>query len=190
MQPSPGQNQSNKLAEVIIGDHREVEQMFQQLETGVTDPDERRKMVDRVIYELARHSVAEEQLLYPMARRMLADGEEVADRELAEHAAAERTMDALYGMPPTDPEFEPRLAELMTEIRQHVQDEERTLLPRLAQAAGLDATNNLGTAIAAAKKVAPTRPHPGAPDTPPANVMNSLAGLLDHLRDALSGRGR
>ncbi|MFY7066141.1 hypothetical protein ACOQFV_09790 [Nocardiopsis changdeensis] len=36
---------------------------------------------------------------------------------------------------------------------------------------------------------APTRPHPGAPDTPPADrLLAPGAGLIDRMRDALSGR--
>jgi hypothetical protein len=42
-----------------------------------------------------------------------------------------------------------------------------------------------------AKKMAPTRPHPSAPDTPPANkLLAPGTGLVDRLRDALSGRGK
>jgi hypothetical protein len=42
-----------------------------------------------------------------------------------------------------------------------------------------------------AKKMAPTRPHPAAPDTPPANkLLAPGAGLVDRLRDALTGRGK
>lgn len=41
------------------------------------------------------------------------------------------------------------------------------------------------------KKIAPTRPHPAAPDRPPVNkIMNPLTGLVDRMRDALTGRGR
>jgi hypothetical protein len=40
-----------------------------------------------------------------------------------------------------------------------------------------------------AKKTAPTRPHPAAPDKPPANrIMDPGAGLIDRLRDALASR--
>jgi len=40
-----------------------------------------------------------------------------------------------------------------------------------------------------AKKLAPTRPHPSAPDKPPLNkVLGPPVGLVDRVRDALSGR--
>ncbi|MGC4810695.1 hypothetical protein ACLQ29_09235 [Micromonospora sp. DT228] len=39
------------------------------------------------------------------------------------------------------------------------------------------------------KKIGPTRPHPGAPDHPPANrLLAPGIGLVDRIRDALSGR--
>lgn len=188
--PSPGMDQDNRLMEEIVGDHREVESMFHQLETGVPEPDERRLLVDKVIIELMKHSAAEEQLLYPAARRTLPDGQEIAEREIAEHGEAELVMKSLDGMDPTAPEFEPMLRQLMAAVREHVQDEERNLLPRLSLAAGREETERMGKMLAMAKKTAPTHPHPDAPDRPPGNLMNSVTGIVDHMRDALSGRGR
>lgn len=42
-----------------------------------------------------------------------------------------------------------------------------------------------------AKKMAPTRPHPSAPDTPPGNkLLGPGVGLVDRARDLLTGRGK
>jgi hypothetical protein len=57
-------------------------------------------------------------------------------------------------------------------------------------AAGREETERMGSMLAMAKKTAPTHPHPDSPKTPPGNLINSLTGILDHMRDALSGRGR
>jgi hypothetical protein len=47
------------------------------------------------------------------------------------------------------------------------------------------ALNELGDAMATAKKTAPTRPHPRSPDEPPGNlVAGSGAALLDRAIDA------
>ncbi|MER5550505.1 hypothetical protein ABT001_02260 [Streptomyces sp. NPDC002793] len=49
----------------------------------------------------------------------------------------------------------------------------------------------LGDKIRTAKKTAPTRPHPSAPDTPPGNrLLGPGAGLVDRARDLLTGRGK
>ncbi|GAB2970067.1 hemerythrin domain-containing protein [Amycolatopsis acidiphila] len=175
------------LIAVITKDHREVEQMFTELESGRGTPEHRRDLADHVITELVRHSVAEEQFMYPAARRHLDDGDELADHEIEEHAEAEQVMKQLEGVPATDPEFDRLLGELMRDIRHHIKDEEEDLLPKLQQACSPEELRDLGEKVTRAKKIAPTRPHPGAPDRPPANlILDPGAGLIDRLRDALS----
>ncbi len=44
--------------------------------------------------------------------------------------------------------------------------------------------------VASIKQMAPTRPHPAAPDSPPADkILGPAAGLLDRMRDAVTRRG-
>ena len=44
--------------------------------------------------------------------------------------------------------------------------------------------------VTAVKAVAPTRPHPSASDTPPANLLlGPMTGLFDRMRDTITGRG-
>ncbi|MBP5910566.1 hemerythrin domain-containing protein, partial [Streptomyces sp. LBUM 1478] len=63
--------------------------------------------------------------------------------------------------------------------------------PRLRASCSAEALNSLGDKVRTAKKTAPTRPHPAAPDTPPANKLLAPGmGLVDRMRDALSGRGK
>ncbi len=125
---------SNDLVSVITQDHREVEAAFRELEGGGLTPEHRRDLADHVIAELVRHSVAEEQYMYPAARDALPDGDEVADHELEEHAEAEKVMKALDELDPTDPEFEELLGRLISDIRHHIEEEETDLLPRLQEA--------------------------------------------------------
>jgi hemerythrin superfamily protein len=174
---------------VLTDDHRAVEHVFRELESRQGDMQHRRALTDHVIAELVRHSVAEEQYLYPAARKALPDGDTVADHEISEHAEAERTMKDLDGLDPTDPRFDELLDKLMTEIRHHVEDEETDLFPRLRQTCSETELVDLGEKIVRAKRAAPTRPHPSAPDKPPMNkILAPGAGLIDKVRDALSGR--
>ena len=143
----------------------------------------------KVITELVRHSVAEEMYLYPAARKAIPGGDQLADREIEEHAAAEQVMKDLEKVAPEDPRFDQLLAQLITDIRGHVADEETDLFPRLQAACSEQELVELGEKVRRAKKVAPTRPHPSAPDTPPANkVLGPAVGLVDRIRDALTGR--
>jgi hemerythrin superfamily protein len=177
------------LIDVLVTDHHEVEELFTELESGTIDAHRRAELRDKVITELVRHSVAEEMYLYPTARKALPGGDQLADREIEEHAAAERVMKALEPVAPEDPRFDELLAQLITDIRGHLADEEADLFPRLQAACPEEELVSLGEKVQRAKRIAPTRPHPAAPDTPPLNkVLGPATGLVDRVRDALTGR--
>lgn len=179
----------NNLIDVIMADHREVEAVFAELESGQGSPQHRRDLADHVIAELVRHSVAEEQHMYPAARDALSDGDEIADHELEEHAEAERVMKSLDGLDPEDSKFDELIGKLIADIRHHVEDEETDLLPRLRENCTEEQLQDLGEKVLQAKKLAPTHPHPSAPDTPPANkILGPGVGLVDRMRDRLTGR--
>ncbi|MDP9867567.1 MULTISPECIES: hemerythrin domain-containing protein [Streptosporangium] len=185
-------DQDTDVITVLTHDHREVEQMFGELERlGESDVGRRGELTEKVIIELVRHSVAEEAYLYPAVRDLVPGGAELADRELAEHAEAERTMKELETTDVADSRHAVLLERLMREIRAHVQEEEGELFPMLREYARPSQLAELGHKVEAVKKIAPTRPHPAAPDTPPANkLLAPLTGLVDRVRDAITGRGK
>jgi hemerythrin superfamily protein len=181
--------EETNLISVLVHDHREVEEMFTELESGTPDAHRRAELRDKVITELVRHSVAEELYLYPTTRKVLPGGDQLADRELEEHAAAEQVMKDLEKAAPEDPRFDQLLAQLITDIRGHVAEEESDLFPRLQAACSASELEELGEKVRMAKKIVPTRPHPSAPDTPPGNmVLGPVVGLVDRVRDAVTGR--
>ncbi|MGW7435291.1 hemerythrin domain-containing protein [Streptomyces sp. NPDC054849] len=175
----------------LTTDHREVEEIFGKIEALPSGDARRKHHADQVIMELVRHSVAEESYLYPAVRKQLPNGDALADRELEDHATAERTMKDLEGCDADDPRFDTLMMRLMAEIREHVADEEENLFPQLRTACTPEMLGELGDKVRTAKKTAPTRPHPSAPDTPPANkLLAPGVGLVDRLRDMMSGRGK
>jgi hypothetical protein len=76
----------------LTGDHREVEELFGRIQATLGGDPERKRLMEQVTIELVRHSVAEEQYLYPAVREHLASGNTVADKEIADHAAVEETL--------------------------------------------------------------------------------------------------
>ncbi|CBG74863.1 hemerythrin domain-containing protein [Streptomyces sp. LBUM 1478] len=179
------------VVEELKTDHREVEELFGKIEELPSGDSRRKEYADLVTIELVRHSVAEEAYLYPAVRRHVRNGDAVADRELADHTAAERTMKDLERCAADDPEFDRLIARLAAEIRHHVRDEESNLFPQLVKSCSAEVLNDLGDKVRRAKKLAPTRPHPSAPTKPPANkILAPGLGLVDRMRDALTGRGK
>lgn len=186
---SPGAQ--DDLVTVVTRDHRAVELIFAELQLGEGSPEHRRSLADHMTTELVRHSVAEEMYMYPAARRELPDGDAVADGEIAEHAEIERLLKELEGVEATDPRFDDLVERVIADARHHIRDEEEHLLPRLQSACSTEVLQELGRMVERAKSSAPTRPHPSAPDKPPANlILTSGVGMIDKLRDALSGRHR
>jgi len=66
-------SQQRDVIEILITDHREVEQLFGELEGLRGAPDEqsgskRKNLAERVTIELVRHPVAEEVALYPKVK--------------------------------------------------------------------------------------------------------------------------
>ncbi|WP_326715769.1 hemerythrin domain-containing protein [Streptomyces sp. NBC_01474] len=73
-------------------DHREVDELFIRIEAQPARDTRRRELVDELTVELVRHSVAEEQYLYPAVREHVDGGDALADKELEDHAEAERLL--------------------------------------------------------------------------------------------------
>jgi len=178
------------VIELLEHDHREVELMFAEFEQA-TDPGDRRAIADKIIIELVKHSEAEEQAVYPAMRKALPDGDSLVEHEISEHSEAELIMKQLDGMDPGNPEFGVLMTQLMTAIRKHVQEEEGDAFPRFRQTVDKEQLDKLATMVEGLKKIVPTHPHPKAPDHPPFNaLLGPGAGLLDRVRDMLTGRGK
>jgi hemerythrin-like domain-containing protein len=177
------------MVSVLVKDHEEMKEFFRQLEAA-TDAEERRDIADRLTAEVARHSVAEEMFLYPAARKVLPDGDALIDEELEEHAEAEKLLKRWEGMDGDDPEFMTVFGKIKEGLLHHIDEEEEPkLFPQMQQALSAEEQEQLGQRITLAKKVAPTGPHPSAPDEPPMNLVVGVpTGIVDRIRDAMSGR--
>jgi hemerythrin superfamily protein len=182
------------VVDLLSADHREFDRIFTELEQlrGRSDPDSvsrKRDLVDEVTIGLVKHSVAEETQVYPRVEKQV-DKEE-ADHAKAEHAEAEETMKRLEHLNADDPAFDDAVAELIREIRHHVLDEEGRMFTELRATFSRDELVDMAEKVEAVKKFAPTRPHPMTPNEPGVRLaVGPIASLLDHLRDAVSGRGK
>ena len=186
-------DEQRDVIEVLEHDHREVEEMFAELESlrgATTDEAQKRRkdLADQVTIELVRHSVAEEVLVYPEVEKKISAEEAEHGRE--EHAQAEETLHRMEKLDADDPAFDDELATLMREIRHHIDDEEGEMFAHMRQAMDADELRRLGSRVEAFKKVAPTRPHPHVPNEPlPRLAAGPAASLFDRLRDLATGRG-
>jgi len=186
-------DQQRDVIEILEHDHREVEEMFAELESlrgaSTEEAQSRRKAVaEQVTIELVRHSVAEEVLVYPQVEEKVSADE--AEHARKEHAEAEETLQRLEKLDADDPAFDEELGTLMAEIRHHIADEEQEMFAHMRQVIDAEDLRKLGARVEAFKKVAPTRPHPNVPNERlPRLAAGPAASLFDRMRDLATGRG-
>jgi hypothetical protein len=76
---------------------------------------------------------------------------------------------------------------VIDDVSKHAREEEDKIFPQLREKCSSQELRELGDKVRHIKSIAPTHPHPSAPDTPPANViMGPMAGLVDRVRDTLT----
>jgi hemerythrin-like domain-containing protein len=176
------------VVDILTTDHHEVIDLLQQIKIS-TDAEERRDLTDTVISELVRHSVAEEMYVYPAMKKYLPDGDQAVDHDVEEHKELEKTMKKLESVDAQSSDFTQLLADLENILRDHVRDEENEQFPQLRAQVPGEELIEIGEKVENAKKLAPTRPHPMAPNN---EVFHKLVGpgvgLVDRLRDKLTGR--
>ncbi|MPY78255.1 MAG: hemerythrin domain-containing protein [Actinophytocola sp.] len=186
---STTQQSADDLIHAIVRDHRDLERAFSEIERHNHSLAYRKRLVDHVIAGLVRHSVAEEQFVYPVARDRIEGADDLIDNEIAEHARAEQLMKELEPLDPSDPRFDEVVTQLIENVRHHIEEEERDLLPALRSHCSDGELRDLGRKVILAKDSAPTRPHPGMPDRPPANlILDAGVSIIDKVRDALNDR--
>jgi hemerythrin superfamily protein len=176
------------VVDILISDHREVAELVEQI-LAEHDATRRRKLTDQMIAELVRHAVAEEMFVYPAMRKHLPDGDKKVEHDIQEHQQLEEQMKRLEDLNTGKPDFAVQVRELQQVLTDHVQDEETGQFPELREHLSADDLVALADKVVAAKKVAPTRPHPGAPNSALFHLLAGPGiGFVDRLRDRLTNR--
>ncbi|WNB85138.1 hemerythrin domain-containing protein [Cellulomonas sp. ATA003] len=176
------------VVDILTSDHRDMLDLLAQIE-GTGDAERRRDLADTVIAEVMRHAVAEEMFVYPAIAKHLPDGEQEVEEDKREHEEIVQVMKRLEDADAAGPEFLAIARELEADLREHMAEEEADQFPRLRAHIPHDELVTMGTKVESAKKLAPTRAHPSAPHSELFHkTLGPGVGLVDRLRDALSGR--
>lgn len=170
------------IIEALRHDHDEVREMFGRLDAATGE--QRRELFQQLVGELVRHEVAEEEILRPVSKRDA--GEEIANARIHEESEAEQLLKDMEKLDPASAEFTSKLATLRQEVEAHAAAEETQEFPKVAEKESPERLEQMGRIYEAAKKTAPTRPHPSTPNTPAANMLvGPFAAVMDRARDAV-----
>jgi hypothetical protein len=146
-------------------------------------------MVTNLVIAESQHEAVEEQYFWPAVREALEDGDALADKAVEQEQEGKALLQRLEDGEPGEPDYQEALQQFILAGREHIAYEQDVVWP-LFQAAVTEAELvALGEKLETAKKVAPTRPHPDTPPNPAVlKTMGMATAVLDHVRDAVSGR--
>lgn len=136
------------VVDLIMKDHRELERLFEQLET---QPDQRSLLVPVMISLLTAHSRAEEAEVYPAA--VEAGIAEDVEHSQKEHLEADELAAEVAAADPTAADFEEKLRKLVEAITHHVGEEESTVLPGMREHLPAERLDRLGEAFVSSRSV-------------------------------------
>jgi hemerythrin superfamily protein len=72
------------ISDTIKRDHQEIKEYADNIRTA-TDDDSKTRWQNQFAWELARHSIGEELVVYPAFAKNLAQGQAMADKDRAQH---------------------------------------------------------------------------------------------------------
>ncbi|KAG8919388.1 hypothetical protein FRC00_011417 [Tulasnella sp. 408] len=176
---------SNTISQDVTQDHRELEEYYSKYQAATTEK-EQNQWANQFRWELARHSAAEELVVYPALEKYLGEeGKRIADSDRAEHLEAKNQLYELERTNVTDSNFPTLFKKLVDDLREHMRSEEENDLPKLEAAIPREESEALAKSFQRTKNFVPTRAHPGAPDK--GGLPETAAGLaalpIDKLRD-------
>ncbi len=144
---------------------------------------------EELVRLLAVHETAEEEVVYPVLKSQL-QAADVANPLLAEEHEAKRLLSRFEGMAALF-EFPAALAELERVVFDHAEHEEQQVFPQLRERVDAEQRREMAAAFRAAEAVAPTHPHPHAPESAVGNfVFGPVLATIDRVRDAIREHGR
>ncbi|KNG89554.1 hypothetical protein ANOM_001933 [Aspergillus nomiae NRRL 13137] len=172
-----------RVSDAIKEDHRELEQYYDRI-TQSTDQDEQTRYQNLFTWELARHSIGEELVIYPAMEKNVANGKALAEKDRREHQSVKEQLKKFQNLNASDAEFIPTLKALMEDLVSHIKEEEATDLPALEESLSPEESEKLSESFGRTKMFVPSRSHPSAPSKPPyETAVGLLAAPIDHLAD-------
>jgi hemerythrin superfamily protein len=180
----PPMGTSLDIVALVEADHRTAAALLAGVRSA--EPSARAELWPGLLHFLAVHEVAEERVVFPAIRAVTTDAGPLLDARIEEQKAAEELLVSMEETDPASAVFADLLARLEAAVLAHAEAEEQHILPIVvAHDESLDRTT-LGARYEAAKRKAPTHPHPDAPHRPPGNLVGGpVVSIMDRGRDHL-----
>ncbi|KAK9492580.1 hypothetical protein V1508DRAFT_355398 [Lipomyces doorenjongii] len=171
------------IIDAVKRDHRDIEKCYDSI-VKADNNDTRTRWANQFVWEVARHSVGEEILLYPAFEKYIQGGKAVANEDRSEHQTVKDDLYKFQNMKSSDKDFIPTLTTIMNELKEHIRNEEEVQLPQIERALSDDESIKLAKSFSRTKHFVPTHSHPSAPNKPPfETAVALLTAPIDKVKD-------
>jgi hemerythrin superfamily protein len=122
---------TNDALSLLIKDHKDVKEMFEQFE-GLSDRSKatKKKVADQICQALTVHTQLEEEIFYPAVREAVSD-DDLMDEALVEHASAKELIEQIQSMEADDDLYDAKVKVLSEQVEHHVREEEDEMFPKV-----------------------------------------------------------
>ena len=159
--------------QILMQDHRTVEQMFIEIEqTDDREVERREQLFGKLRVALEAHTVVEENLFYPEIDKYPAIKEMVAEA-FDEHADFEHTLQQISELPTDKPDWLGMIKELEEVVQEHVHKEEDKMFPAARKELDESRAEELGRQILEMKQEK-------SPDRALASTRTMMKALVYH----------
>lgn len=174
-------------------DHKSVLGLFETLDGAPSGSGAEASGLETVVNNLiiaeSQHEAIEEQFFWPAVRKAIGDG--LVDKAIEQEQAGKHLLQRLEDGKPGEPDYHEALQEFVRAGREHIAYEQDVVWPQVELAISREELEKIGEKLEQAKKIAPTRPHPNTPPNPAVlKTMGMGAAVVDHVRDAVTGRAQ
>jgi hemerythrin superfamily protein len=160
--------------QLLTRQHERIRELFDSLESRASRPSKAKlDDVRELVSTLVKHAEIEELVFYPAVREELDLSDEV-DESLEEHHAAELLLAELEKLPAEAERYDAKVTVLRENVLHHIEEEETELFPQVVEKLDEERRRQLGKLMEDAWNIAPSRPHPISPDTPPGNWLTGI----------------
>jgi len=135
---------------LLKADHREVEKLFKRFQgLGERAVKTKGTVIQKVCTELQIHDVLEKEHLYPLAERV---DKKLVRHALDEHEEVNKLIEKIKGTEPDDERMDGLMEKLISDVKDHVKEEENDLFPQLQKTFDREVLMDMGREMADLKK--------------------------------------
>src|SRR4051812_34712701 len=175
------------VTDLLRQQHERVKAMFSEVDAanGAT----RVQVFDCLRAFLAAHETAEEEVVHPAVKATGDDGKRVVEQRLAEENEAKKTLSELEKIGPDGAGFDELWNRFKVAVLAHANAEEQQVFPILEREKDQQNLQRMTDALVTAEKLAPTHPHPHAPESGIGNMLTGpFVAIADRVRDVIRGK--